>query len=167
VRTSIVKAIGGYHAALPNTADMHYWLRCAARGPVAVVQEVQAYKRMHGRNMQIAFTDPVLPDIEQRLAAIELFLDIDADLIDRGTDLPKLARIALAREAFWAASKAFDRCNEPLCCQLLAWSQLHDPHLPQTRAWSRLAWKRRLGGRVWRAVRPVVDRLRRQPATAG
>ena len=166
VRTSLVKAIGGYDASLPHTADMHYWLRCAARASVGVLADYQAYKRMHGQNMQVEFVARRVRDLDQQWQAFHRFFEQDGDLVASGSRLRELASRSLGSQAFWAASEAFDHQATDQIDELLDFARLRDPNLPQTRAWSRLAWKRRLGRRVWRAVRPVVDRLRRQPTFA-
>jgi hypothetical protein len=166
VRTSVLKAIGGYDSSLPHTADMLFWLRCAARGPVARIDADQAYKRMHGQNMQVEFVDRVLPDLRQRLAAVEAFAANDGHLSNDSTNLVAMARKAVASEAFWAASRAFDRGEGEQCDQLLAAASQWDASLPSSRAWSRLTWKRRLGSHFWQGIRPIIDRFRVHAAVA-
>jgi glycosyltransferase involved in cell wall biosynthesis len=166
VRTNVLQAIGGYDPSLPHTADMHYWLRCAALGSVAIIDADQAYKRMHGANMQVDFVNRVLPDLEQRLAAVQAFVHADGHLLTDAPQLVNAARKAIGESAFWDASRAFDRGDLQQCQALLAAARRWSPELAQSRAWSRLAWKRRLVGRLWGAFRPVVDRFRRQPAIA-
>jgi glycosyltransferase involved in cell wall biosynthesis len=166
VRTSFLHAIGGYDASLPHTADMHYWLRCAARGSVAMIDADQGYKRMHGANMQVEYVTRRVRDMDQQWTAIHRFFEQDAVLVDGREQLLLAANRSIASQAFWAASEAFDRGQGEQIDELLDFARLRDPDLPRARAWSRLAWKRRLGGRLWGAVRPVVDRFRRQPAVA-
>ncbi len=166
VRTGVLKAIGGYDPSLPHTADMNYWLRCAVRGDVAMIDADQAYKRMHGANMQVDFVSRALPDLEQRRAAVEAFVRADGHLLPDSSDLVKVAEKALADAAFWDASRAFDRGDANQCQMLLDAALRWSPSLANSRHWSRLAWKRRVGSRVWGAMRPIVERLKRQPTIA-
>jgi glycosyltransferase involved in cell wall biosynthesis len=164
VRTSVLHAIGGYDASLPHTADMHCWLRCAARGSVAIIDADQGYKRMHGANMQVEYVTRRVRDLDQQWMAIRRFFDLDAALVDGKEELLQSAGRSIASQAFWAASEAFGRGQGEQIDELLDFARQHDADLPRTRAWSRLNWKRRLGGRLWGAMRPVVDRLRPQAA---
>jgi glycosyltransferase involved in cell wall biosynthesis len=166
VRTSLQKELGGYRAELPHTADMELWLRFAAHAAVAVIDADQAYKRMHPSNMQYQYLGAGLGDVPHRYAAFEtLFQNHGRHIPDAGRLRDQAAR-SLAEEAFWAASKAFDAGDVSLCQQCLNYAVRLDPGLRTWRPWSRLRWKRRIGTRVWRVVRPVLNRLRRTSATA-
>ncbi len=158
VRTSLQQLVGGYRADLPHTADLDMWLRLAGRSGVARLDAVQAFKRMHGTNMQYQYVATQLPDLKQRLGAFEAALGgIDAG---REPSALRCARTALAKEAFWAASAAFDRKEGPACTALLNWALGLDPSLATGRAYTRLAWKRRLGPLLWSVVSPLVQASR-------
>jgi glycosyltransferase involved in cell wall biosynthesis len=160
VRTSLQKKLGGYRTDLPHTADMELWLRFAVHGDVGVIDAVQAYKRRHARNMQHQFLGTGVEDLRQRQAAFQtLFREFGHLLADAGR-LRQQAQRALAEEAFWAASKVFDRGNKAACRELLRLAVSLDPEVPRRPEWGRLRWKRCLGPRVWGVLRPLVDRLR-------
>jgi glycosyltransferase involved in cell wall biosynthesis len=160
VRTRVLHEVGGYNAKLPHTADMEYWMRIAARASVGILGAEQAFKRAHGQNMQVEFVTTVLPDLKQREEAFETFFARDGSRFGDCAELLQLARMSLASEAFWAASKAFDRGENAECDMLLKYARTLDAELPAKNCWRRLSWKRGLGSRTWRAVRPLVDRLR-------
>jgi glycosyltransferase involved in cell wall biosynthesis len=161
VRTTLLRSIGGYDPSLPHSADRHYWMRCAARAAVAVIDAEQAYKRMHGENMQVEYVSRRLRGIDQQWRAFELFFEREASFLPDADRSRDIARRSIANQAFWAAHEAFESgaCNQ--CDELLAFARDHDPELPNGLAWTRFAWKRRLGSRFWNVVRPLIDRLRK------
>lgn len=159
VRTRIQKAIGGYRPDLPHTADLYNWLAVASRSSVARLDAYQAYKRIHDTNMQHAFTSADLLDLTERLNAFTSFLKAAHAPLDAPGRLERSARRAVASQAFWAAVAAFDRGDEAACQPLLDFCLANDPGLRNTRPWARLQWKRRMGPRVWGALRPVVAAL--------
>jgi glycosyltransferase involved in cell wall biosynthesis len=161
VRTALQKRLGGYRKDLPHTGDMELWLRFAAHAAVAVIDADQAYKRMHPGNMQYQYLGSGLGDLLHRHAAFQiLFAEHDRRLPD-ARRMRAEATATLAKEAFWAASRAFDRGDLPSYQQCLDCAVRLDPELRTQRPWARLRWKRRLGPRIWGVVRPVLDRLRR------
>ena len=165
VRTSVHRIVGGYRKELPHTADLELWLRLAAHGSIGILDAVQAVKRSHERNMQLRYVETALPDLVQRHEAFESFFqtyDATANL-DR---LAAAARGQLAREAFWNASRAFDRGDLAMCERLLVFAVRLDPHLLDRREWSRLKWKRRCGPVVWTVLRPVIESVRRSGQAA-
>jgi hypothetical protein len=160
VRASMVKAIGGYDYSLPHTADMHYWLRCAARASIAIVEAQQAYKRMHGENMQVEFVSRRVRDLDQQWRAFESFFNHDGQRLARADELRRLAQRSIANQAFWAASDAFEHGIGSQCDELLTFARGLDRDLPASSAWGRLSIKRRLGRRLWRTFSPFLDRIR-------
>jgi glycosyltransferase involved in cell wall biosynthesis len=161
VRTSLWKELGGYRADLPHTADMELWLRFAAHAAVAVTDADQAYKRMHPRNMQHQYLGSGLGDLLHRHAAFEALF---SEYGGRFCDAPHLrarATATLAEEAFWAASRAFDRGDLPSYEQCLDCAVRLNPELRTQPRWARLRWKRRMGPWLWGVVRPVLQLLRR------
>ena len=158
VRTALWKRLGGYRKDLPHTADMELWLRFAAYASVAVIDAVQAMKRMHAGNMQHRYIEAGLGDLPHRLAAFEAFLSVcDNRFRDA---LRHQVRTALAEEAFWAASRAFDRGDLACCEQCLQYAKRLSPGLCDQPIWARLQWKRTVGPRLWRLVRPLLEQLR-------
>jgi len=166
VRTALQKRVGGYLAELPHPADMELWLRLAAHAAVAVIDADQAYKRMHPTNMQHQYLASALGDLPHRHAALEALFRDHGGRIAGADRLRARAARALAEEAFWSASKAFDRGDVTACQQCLDYATGLDPGLRNWRPWTRLQWKRRLSPRLWGAVRPVLDQLRRTPCGA-
>jgi glycosyltransferase involved in cell wall biosynthesis len=160
VRTQLQKELGGYRKELPHTADLETWLRLATRGSVGILDADQAFKRMHGRNMQREFLDGVRADLEQRAAAFRLFFRGEGHRVSDTERLEGLANLQLAREAFWAACQAFDAGDLGQCQELLDLALQLDSAIQSTPEWSRLRWKRRLGPRLWSVLRPVADGLR-------
>jgi glycosyltransferase involved in cell wall biosynthesis len=154
VRTSLQKAVGGYRKELPHTADLEMWLRLAARGPVGVLDTVQAVKRWHDRNMHLQYVETALADLSERHAAFDAFFHAHRELV--GADrLRTMAFRGLAHDAFWAASHAVDRCEVSACERLLAFATQLDPDLESRPEWSRLKWKRRGGSLTRLAIRGV------------
>ncbi len=161
VRTSLWKRLGGYRPDLPHTADMELWLRFAAHADVAVIDADQALKRVHPANMQHQYLAATLGDIPQRHAAFEALFSGYGPRVPGAPALWALATAVLADQAFWAASRAFDRGDLRACRRCLAYALRLDPGLPDGRPWARLRWKRRLGPRLWGWLGHVLDRLRR------
>ncbi len=167
VRTDLLRQVGGYTKSLPHTADMELWLRFAARGSVARVEAHQAFKRMHQANMQHRYVRAALTDLRERQGAFDSFFRREGHRLADAPGLRRRATRSLAGRAFWAASQAFDDGDAAGSRQLLDYALQLCPELASGREWSRLRWKRRLGPRAWRLLRPVVERLRGHKAAPG
>jgi glycosyltransferase involved in cell wall biosynthesis len=102
VRTSTQKAIGGYRASLPHSADLEMWLRFAAHGAVARIDAVQAIYRWHSSNMSSAYYDRDLPDMQQRKEAFDIFFQEYGDRVADAQKLQKRAVRVLAEKVFWS-----------------------------------------------------------------
>jgi glycosyltransferase involved in cell wall biosynthesis len=110
VRTSIQKKVGGYDPQLPHSGDLEMWMRLAAHADVGYVRGVdQAFYRVHARNMTKSFSP--LADLSQRRLAYETVLDRCHDQLQLPDQrmLSDLVHQKLAREALWAAARAYDR----------------------------------------------------------
>jgi glycosyltransferase involved in cell wall biosynthesis len=162
VRTSLQHAVGGYRKSLPHTADMEMWLRIAARSGVAYLQALQAFKRRHKTNMQHQYLVSALGDIRERCDAFESFFRESNPPLREGARLQTLARLAMAANGFWAASRAFDRGDDAGCEECLEYAVQLNPALPSSKMWRRLVWKRRLGHAVWNLLHPLANLLRRR-----
>jgi hypothetical protein len=169
VRTRTLEKVGGYRADLPHTADMELWLRLAVHGSVGILEAEQAFKRMHGRNMQLEYTTGAARDLEGRKAAFDVFFLHWGDRVASPAPLHAHALRALGEEAFWAASNAFDRGDHGNCPALLRFALSLYPEITTRVEWSRYQRKQRLGPRVWSWLKPFVDRVRRngRKATSG
>ena len=164
VRTALQKKAGGYRKQLPHSGDLEMWLRLAADGcSVGKLSTAQAFRRYHSHQMYRTYAP--LADVQQREAAFETLLREHQHQLADAEALGVMVRAALADAAFWIASGAFDVGDVRTCQQGLEYALALDPTLNQGRSWTRLAWKRRLGPRLWRAVRPVVSHLTLSVAT--
>lgn len=112
VRTSVQRQVGGYDPAYHHTSDLHMWLRIAAVSDVAYIRgATQALYRVHGDSMlrsMLGDRDGTIVDLRERRAAFESFL---ATVTER-PEQPRWRRSAgraLARQALWRASRAYDR----------------------------------------------------------
>ncbi|MDQ1553225.1 MAG: hypothetical protein QOK46_303 [Microbacteriaceae bacterium] len=103
MRTTAVRQIGGYNAALPKSGDLEYWLRTASEWEVGRVNgRVQAFYRQHGGNMHEKEYSTMVADLAHRLLAFR-YLD--------STELRPLvrsARRALSREAIGIAVRELE-----------------------------------------------------------
>jgi glycosyltransferase involved in cell wall biosynthesis len=165
VRTAVQRAIGGYRADLPHAGDLEMWLRFAAHGKVGYVAEVQGLYRVHGQNMSVLKFDAA-KDIEQRMAAFDvMFRDYARDMPDRAR-VQRDVRQILGWRAFWLASDAFDRGDADACARCYQLAMQLWPRARRSGAWFRFQCKRALGRRAWTKLRPLVERLRGNPAAA-
>jgi glycosyltransferase involved in cell wall biosynthesis len=165
VRTSVQHEIGGYRKSLPHSADMEMWLRCAARGAIARVNAVQAYKRMHQSNMQYQYLGGGLGDLKERQAAFDSFFREDGYLLRDRDRLAALANRSLGLQAFWAAHRAFEAGDHAACESCLADASRIDPDLPSTPEYGRFRWKRRLGCKGWSLLQRLIGGFRRKSLT--
>ncbi len=159
VRTRAQKRVGGYSKELPHAGDMAMWLRLAAEGDVGFVNSHQAIYRMHAQNMSRSYIPSRLPDVVQRLAAIENFLDyavsLDRDLLRR-----MLLR-EVGKDAIKLASAAFNDGSESTSHQLALIAADCYPGVRYTSLWLRYRIKCIMGQRAWRALRSTYKRAER------
>jgi hypothetical protein len=139
---------------------MEMWLRFAARTGVGVLDADQAFKRMHERNMQLQYVRPALGDLPERKATFESFFQKEGRLVPDRERLAKLAFRSLGTEAFWAASKEFDRGDLVKCRECLGFADSTYPAIRSLAIWNRLRFKRAMGPRAWSLLRPILERVR-------
>lgn len=109
VRTSVQQRIGGYRPELPHAGDLEMWLRFAAVSDIAYVRgRPAAYYRVHENSMLRTRFSAVLTDLEQRLAVFDHFF-AEHPRLDGAPLMRARAHRALAKEALWAAVRAYDR----------------------------------------------------------
>jgi hypothetical protein len=150
VRTSIQKAVGGYDARCFHTSDLNMWLRIAAVSDVAFVRGVpQAIYRIHADSMLRSDAGPMV-DLRERRAAFDCFFEAVGDELPGAADLHATATRALARQALWRASRAYDRDlvtgRDALPVrELVAFALDVHPDAKQLREWRGLQLRRRLG----------------------
>lgn len=111
VRTALHRQVGGYRPDLPHSGDLEMWLRLAARGDVGVIAGVdQALYRVHQQSMSRTAYATAVADLEQRHAAFETFFDTSAGHLRHPEPLRLRAASAVARRAWWRASRL---CRTP------------------------------------------------------
>jgi glycosyltransferase involved in cell wall biosynthesis len=166
LRTALLKALGGYRADLPHTADLEMWLRFAAHAPVGVLEADQAYKRLHAHNMQHGFLTAPVGDLRQRMAAFEVFFRDQGRRVAGAEGLERAATRSIAGEAFWGASAAFDRGDLIRCRECLSFALELDPDLKSRPEWFRFSLKRCIGPRLWGGMLSAVSRWRKLEAVS-
>jgi hypothetical protein len=108
VRTSVQRAVGGYDARCFHTSDLNMWLRIAAVSDIAYVRGVpQAIYRVHPGSMLRSQAGPLV-DLSERRAAFDAFFGACAPRLEDPEQLRAIVGRALARQALWRASRAFD-----------------------------------------------------------
>lgn len=161
VRTRVQKALGGYRADLPHTADLEQWLSLAAHGPVGFICCNQAVYRRHASNMSLGYDgEHKLLDLIQRQAAISSFCHSNCKLFPNAEHLEKRLVEPLAFDAIGSASDAFNRGAHSLMAQLTAYAEEVYPDVKYSFPWLLLAVKKGMGGRLSRALLPARNVLR-------
>jgi glycosyltransferase involved in cell wall biosynthesis len=128
-RTCIQKAIGGYIASLPHSADMEMWLRFGAHGAVARIDAVQAIYRKHSSNMSNSYWNEDWSDYTHRKAAFDSFFEKYRDRFPRSRSLQTEAYRMLAETAFWRGIGRIRRGRISVGLQLLRFSIDLNPRL--------------------------------------
>jgi hypothetical protein len=98
--------------------------------------------------------------LQDRAASLEAALTRAGDRDPEICRLERRGRQTLAETAFWEASRAFDRGELDQCREFLDFALETYPDLRASQMWSRFCWKRRMGTRLWRFLRPLTDTLR-------
>jgi glycosyltransferase involved in cell wall biosynthesis len=167
VRGSVQRAVGGYCKDLPHVADFEMWLRIAAVSDIAYVRGVpQAFYRRHASSMTSHRTQ--LIDLNERRNAFETFFKHYRDRIVGAEILRSLADRALAREALWAACRAYDhnQVEQRLASELIAFALETCPQATSLPEYAALRRRQRLGPVVCKrtqvfAVPAMARRMRK------
>jgi glycosyltransferase involved in cell wall biosynthesis len=157
VRTSLQRRVGGYDARLPHSGDMEMWMRLAANGDVGYLRGVdQAYYRVHGQNMNAAYT-PLL-ELRQRRLAYEVVLDRCSDRLADPTRLSDLVHRKLAWQALWCAARAYDRgrTQQTPVDELVAFAFDCWPEAQRLPVYRTLQLRKWVGPRVMPYLQPFV-----------
>jgi hypothetical protein len=156
MRRSTLEAVGPFDPDLPITGDLELWLRIAAHGDIGYLAGTdQAYYRRHPASMYRS-QHCVVSDLEARRAAFTTFF------AGAGRHLPDAerheidARIALADEALWKASRAYDRgrVDSTPVGPLMYFAATTWPHTRDLHHARRLERRMHRGERLNRALRP-------------
>ncbi len=163
VKTDAHRAAGDYRVDLPHSGDTEIWLRIVSHGRVAALDAVQAFRRLHATNMSLGYTP--LQRLEEQLRAFETHL-VESPLAPAERErCMRQVRQTTAEAAFWSAARLFDGGHRADCAEALEFAVSCDSAITETKAWSRLQWKRRLGP----FAAGLLDRMSRrvrQPSTA-
>jgi hypothetical protein len=150
VRASVQRAVGGYDPACTHSSDLNMWLRIAAVADVAYVRGApQARYRVHAGSMLRSAHNPIL-DLRERCAAFERFFAVCGSQLPDAERLRTLATRALARQALWRASRAYDRdlvSGEGALPveELIEFALAVSPEARDLREWHGLRLRRRIG----------------------
>lgn len=112
VRTSVQRQVGSYDLPSHHASELNMWLRIAAVADVAYVQgAAQALYRIHTNSMlrTMLASDGAMTDVATRRTAFESFFAAAGTDLREAERLRDLARRALAKQALWRASRAYDR----------------------------------------------------------
>jgi glycosyltransferase involved in cell wall biosynthesis len=159
VRRSAVEATGFYDARLPHTFDFEMWLRLAALGDVARIDDaVQGVYRVHPESFQRTIHAGVLTDLRGRRDAFDVAFDGPVGRVAHASELYELAREQIAREALDQAAHTFDRgrASPELTEQLASLALETWPQVRSTREWRALARRRFVGERYARYIPPFI-----------
>jgi hypothetical protein len=159
IRTSVQKRIGGYRLDLPHSGDLEMWLRVAAHADVAYLGKVdQAYYRVHAHSMMRTTFHASLADLQQRKAAFDALFEAHGAHVRDGAKNRRAADRALAREALWTASRAFDRrrIGEVPVVDLMVFAQATYPQATALPEYWGLRLRRRIGPRWCPWLQPLV-----------
>ncbi len=160
IRTQLQKRVGGYRSELPHTGDLEMWLRLAAHGSVGVFEACHAVYRRHGSNMQMDYyTDKHLPDLQQRKAALDCFLETCSHVLPNAQQLQRSSLCRLAFEGMQYAGAAFTAGEMELSRRLSQFSLGIYPEVKYSWPGVLLISKRLLGFRVWSVLRPAIGRI--------
>jgi len=161
VRTSLQKRVGGYRPELPHSGDMEMCLRLAAHADVGFVPAVQAFTRIHAKNMRHGYrANWHHEDLRQRRIVFTTLFAGDGRQLKERPALEALAFRSLAEETLWAAARAFDEGGPvDFVRQLRAEAREICPAITGTALWWKVFARRLIGPRLWSAVawlrRPV------------
>jgi glycosyltransferase involved in cell wall biosynthesis len=115
MRTSIIRATGGYRSDLPHAGDFEMWLRTSAVSDVGFLSGVdQAYYRGHDRNMNKTMFKSgsgkgQLIDLKQRWQSFGVVFDGVGRGLAEGASLHQIARATMARHALEQINYAYAR----------------------------------------------------------
>jgi glycosyltransferase involved in cell wall biosynthesis len=161
IRTVVQKRAGRYRPQLPHAGDMEMWWRLAAHAPVGVLGARQAVYRRHAANMSNAYyRQNRLPDLTQRKMALDSFMESCGYMLSNANQIHRRILCALSYDAVGCASGAFNDGEMELSEQLAQFAVGVFPDVKKSLPWVKLACKRQLGWRMWRAVLPAIAGLR-------
>lgn len=150
VRSSVQQRVGQYDPRCYHTSDLNMWLRIAAVSDVGYVRgAAQAIYRVNPKGMLRSDSGDMV-HLRDRRAAFDCFLQSSASLLEDADALRAMAGRALARQALWRASRAYDRglVTGPDALpvdELIAFALDVCPRVRRLPEWWGLQLRRRLG----------------------
>ncbi len=163
VRTKLQHKVGGYRPELPHAGDMEMWLRLAAHASVGFIASDQAVYRRHSTNMSLSYDlKHSLPDLEQRRAVFEFFFQHCGHLLPDAQRLHARLLFLLACDAVTKSSSAFNDGYIVVSAQIANLAVDISPEIRKSALWRRLALKRWMGVKAWRALQMLTPRKNRR-----
>jgi len=161
VRTQLQKRVGGYRPELPHSGDLEMWLRLAAHGSVGVTEAYQAAYRRHAGNMSLRYmADRWYPDLQQRKAAFNYFLEDCANVLPHPGHIRQRFSKLLAQDALDFANGAFNDGDSSSFDKLYNFALQEYPAITWSSTWMKLLVKRTLGIPRWQTLQPCIARHR-------
>ncbi len=166
VRTILQKRLGGYRPELPHSGDMEMWLRLSAHASVGFVKAHQAVYRRHSENMSKAYIGTVwLPDLQQRKAALECFLENYSNVLPDAQQLHRRMFWSLARITIGCASAAFANGEIEISNDLCGLALEVCPKVKRSLSWIKFAYIRHVGSLAGRSSLTIVSGFRKVLST--
>ena len=171
IRTELQKRLGGYRHELPKTGDMEMWLRFAAHASVGFIAAHQGVYRQHRANMSAELYNITdngviykknrrLPDIQQRKAALDCFLESCHDVLPQYEHRCRRLYRQLSEYSVRSASIAFNDGEMEEFREVSDFALAVCPEIKRSSAWAKLTCKRWMGPRTWHALRPAAAAIR-------
>jgi hypothetical protein len=150
---------------------MEMWLRFAAHGSVGFIFAFQGVYRRHGASMSAAYylasdggdvykKHGRLRALQQQKLAFECFSQHCKDVMPRYEHLCRRLHWQLSVSSVRQASAAFNDDEMEESRELSDFALTLCPEIKRSSAWLKLALKRCMGARAWRAVRPAAVAIR-------
>ncbi|MEJ0059761.1 MAG: glycosyltransferase family A protein [Terricaulis sp.] len=166
LRTITQQRLGGYNARMVHTSDMEMWMRFASRGPIAVIQDAQAYYRLHDSNMSDFFNNQALRDRQEIIDTCEEAIGTWCKHIPEAQQWLTDLKRRFADEAYWLAGQAFEASEKAPLAARLAFARRHHPSPWSSKpAWS-YRMKAIIGRPLWNALRDLKAKRRKETEAA-
>lgn len=164
VRTALQKRLGGYLPQLPHAGDLEMWLRLAAHADVGEIGALQAFTRLHGKNMRLVYeADSMIQDYRQRHLAFEMFFSSQSAALERAEELASCARRKLAEEILWAAARAFEQgSSRRNVGRLMQEASAIFPSISSNLLWWKVWARRALGYHGWHVLALILQESKRR-----
>ena len=162
VRTRLQKQVAGYRPDLPHAGDLEMWLRLAAHASVGMMATCQAVYRRHDQNMQLSYYSAKrgLPDLEQRLAAVNCFYEASQTVLAEAGALRRELILPLAQQSLELAHAAFNAGDPATARQFGRLAVTAAPRLKFSSGCLLFSGKNILGFRSWQRLQPVRARMK-------